>query len=198
MRTPAALIPYVVALAAVTGGLLWHAGDETGRPGQVVEGTAASLGGPFSLTDQYGRHRTDKDYRGRYMLVYFGYTNCPDVCPTTLSVVADAMDKLEGAARQVVPVFITVDPARDTQNALKDYLSAFGPEFVGLSGPDASIAAVAKEYHVFVKTHAPVNGTYAVDHSNTIYLMGPDGKFITSFDETLGPDQLAAAIMKKM
>lgn len=198
MRLPAAFIPYLLVLAAVAAGLLWHAGDLTGRPGQVVEGTAASIGGPFVLTDQYGRLRSDKDFRGRYMLVYFGYTDCPDVCPTTLSVMADAMDKLEGASRQVVPIFITVDPARDTPKAMKDYLSAFGPDFVGLTGPSPSIAAVAKEYRVYVKAHAPENGGYAVDHSNTIYMMGTDGQFIANFDETLGPDGLAAAIVKRM
>lgn len=198
MRMPAALIPYVFALAAVAGGLIWHAGDLTGRPGQAVQGTAASVGGPFELTDQYGHRHLDKDYRGRYMLIYFGYTNCPDVCPTTLSVMADAMDKLEGASRQIVPIFITVDPARDTPKVLKDYLSAFGPDFVGLTGPASSIAAVAKAYRVYVKAHEPVDGSYAVDHSNTIYMMGTDGKFIADFDETLGPDGLAAAIRQRM
>lgn len=197
MRMPAAFIPYLVVLAAVAGGLLWHAGDLTNRQGQTVEGTA-TVGGPFVLTDQYGHRRSDKDFRGRYMLVYFGYTNCPDVCPTTLSVMADAMDKLEGAARQVVPIFITVDPARDTPKVLKDYLSAFGPEFVGLTGSTSRIAAVAKEYRVYVKAHPPENGGYAVDHSNTIYMMGMDGNFIANFDETLGPDGLAKAIMARM
>lgn len=197
MRMPAAFIPYLVALAAMAGGLVWHAGDLTNRQGRAVEGTA-SVGGPFDLTDQYGRRRSDKDFRGRYLLVYFGYTNCPDVCPTTLSVMADVMDKLEGASRQVVPIFITVDPARDTPKVLKDYLSAFGPDFVGLTGSAPSIAAVAKEYRVYVKAHTPENGGYAVDHSNTIYMMGTDGNFIANFDETLGPDGLAAAIVKRM
>ena len=198
IRTPAALIPYVLALATVLGGLLWHAGDLTERPGQVVQGTTASVGGPFALIDQYGHARTEKDYAGRYMLVYFGYTNCPDVCPITLSVMADAMEKLEGAARQVVPIFITVDPARDTPGVMKDYLSSFGSRFIGLTGSPASIAAAAKAYRVTYKAHAPVDGAYAVDHSNAIYLMGPNGKFLASFDDTIGPEELAAAVMKQM
>ena len=197
MRRPAALILIAaLALAAGIGAMVWHAGNVAREPGQVIEGTGSSIGGPFALIDQYGRSRTDKDFRGRYMLVYFGYTNCPDVCPTTLSVMADAMDKLEGAAKEVVPVFITVDPARDTVPVMKQYITAFGPEFVGLTGSAAAIQTAVKEYRVYEKQEKLVNGSYAVDHSNSIYLMGPDGKFIASYDETLGPDALAAAIMK--
>ncbi len=199
MRTPSALIPYIALLAALIAGLLWHLGNQPARFGQTVQSGAATIGGPFSLTDQYGHTRNNRDFAGRYMLVYFGYTNCPDVCPTTLSVIADAMDKLAGGVRkQVVPIFITVDPDRDTPDVLKNYLSAFGPEFVGLTGSKPSIALAAKEYHAYFKRHKPVNGIYAVDHSNVIYLMGPDGKFIANYDETLGPDGLAKALAKQI
>jgi protein SCO1/2 len=198
MRTPQALIPYVVLLAAVVSGLIWNAGDRTARFGAVVQTGEAAIGGPFSLTDQFGRTRSDKDFAGHYMLIYFGYTNCPDICPTTLSVIADALDKMEGASSQIVPIFITVDPARDTPNMLKNYLAAFGPDFVGLTGPMPSIELVTKEYHVYFKAHKPADGMYAVDHSNVIYLMGPNGKFIANFDETLGPDELAKEIEEKI
>ena len=198
MRTPSALIPYIVLLAAVIAGLLWHMGNRPARFGQTVHTGQATIGGPFSLIDQDGHTRNNRDFAGRYMLIYFGYTNCPDVCPTTLSVIADAMEKLGGDARKVVPIFITVDPARDTPKALKSYMAAFGPEFIGLTGPMPSIKLVTKEYRVYFKAHKPVNGMYAVDHSNTIYLMGPDGHFIANYVETMGPDKLAAAIKSEM
>lgn len=198
MRTPHALIPYVALLTAVVAGALWQIGGPPAGPGSVVESGQAAVGGPFSLTDQYGHKRTEKSFAGRYMLIYFGYTNCPDVCPTTLSVIADAMDKLGNASHAVVPIFVTVDPDRDTADALKNYLSAFGPEFVGLTGPMTDIAAMAKEYHAFYKKHETVNGMYAVDHSNVIYLMAPDGHFVANYDDTLGPDGLAAAIAKQL
>jgi len=198
MRTPQALVPYAVLLAAVAAGLLWQMGNNRPGVGQVVETGQAAVGGPFSLTDQYGHKKTDRDFAGRYLLIYFGYTNCPDVCPTTLSVIADAMDKIGNAGKAVVPIFITVDPDRDTPDVLKNYLSSFGPQFIGLTGPMANIAAVAKSYRVTFKKHDAVNGIYTVDHSNVIYLMGPDGHFIANYDETLGPDGLAVAIEKQL
>ncbi len=198
MRRPVIVTLVALAVAVVIGVMMWEGGHIQRQQGQVVEGTASDIGGPFTLTDQYGRTRRDKDFRGRYMLVYFGYTNCPDVCPTTLSVIADALDKMEGAAQQVVPVFITVDPARDTPSVMQKYLLSFGPNFVGLTGSADAIAKVTKEYHVSATAEAPKNGSYAIDHTNAIYLMGPDGKFVTSYTETMGPDKLADAIMKRM
>ena len=156
------------------------------------------IGGPFTLTDQNGNAVRDADFRGRYMLVYFGYTYCPDVCPTTLAVMADALDKLGPQAAKVVPIFITVDPARDSPKVLKDYLAAFGPRFVGLTGPLASVQAAAGEYHVFFRKHAEPGGAYSVDHSSTIYLMGPNGRFITYYDETAGPDGIAKDLEKRL
>jgi protein SCO1/2 len=191
-----ALVALIVLVTGIAAGTLWYVGDQIASDRVSVTSIGhARVGGPFSLTDQNGHTRTDKDFIGHYMLVYFGYTNCPDVCPTTLSVMADAMEKLGGAAHQVVPIFITVDPARDTPRVLKSYLAAFGPEFVGLTGSPSSIAAVAKEYHVYYRVqNATKSGSYAVNHSNVIYLMSPEGKFIANYDETLGPDKLAAAI----
>ncbi len=198
MKKPAAILAIVVVFTALAASLIWLVGDRIGEQGpgfgHTVHTGQASIGGPFSLIDQNGQTKSDKDFAGRYMLVYFGYTNCPDVCPTTLSVIARAMDKLGAQGKQIVPIFITVDPARDTPAVLKHYLGIFGPEFAGLTGPMPSIALVAKEYHVYYKKHEPVNGMYAVDHSNVIYLMGPDGNFIADYDETLGPDGLAKAL----
>ncbi len=147
------LIAIIIVATAIVAGLVWYLGDIAPRMGQTIHTGEAAIGGPFSLTDQYGHTRSDKDFAGRYMLIYFGYTNCPDVCPTTLSVIADAMDKLGGDAKKVVPIFITVDPARDTPKALKSYMAAFGPEFIGLTGPMPSIKLVTKEYRVYFKAH---------------------------------------------
>ena len=197
IRTPLALIPYLIAAVAVAAGLLWHAGDSLSAADRVVSQGEASIGGPFTLTDQDGQVRQAADFRGRFMLVYFGYSYCPDICPTSLAVMADALDKLAGAER-VVPIFVTVDPGRDTPSVLKAYLKAFGPRFVGLTGDAKAIAAAAHAYRVYYKKRPLQGGGYAMDHSSHIYLMGPDGKFIAVYDETLGPDGLAAALQKQL
>jgi len=190
IRTPLALVPYLIALAAVIGGLLSYAGD---RSVGISQG-AAAIGGSFALIDQNGTPRTDRDFRGRYLLIYFGYTFCPDVCPTTLSVMADAMDKLGPLSERVTPVFVTVDPARDTPKVLKTYLKSFGPLFVGLTGNQDAVTKISREYAVYAARQPLQGGGYAMTHSNTIYLMGPNGKFLTHYDEAIGPDALAAKL----
>ena len=111
-------------------------------------GTASFIGGPFTLVDGTGRQITDRDFRGKYMLVYFGYTFCPDVCPTTLNEVAEALDHLGGKADRLQPIFITVDPKRDTPAVVKQYAAAFTPRLIGLTGSDDQISKVAQEYRV--------------------------------------------------
>ncbi len=162
------LLVAVMLLGA--GGFLWLTGA-TGGP---------SIGGPFTLVNDNGKTVTNKEFRGKYMLVYFGYTYCPDVCPTTLNSIAQAMDRLGAKAKQVQPIFITVDPHRDTPPVMKQYVSAFSPSLVGLTGTPAQIAAVAKEYRVYYAKHVtgPGPNDYSMDHSSIIYFMGPDGKFI--------------------
>jgi protein SCO1/2 len=198
IRTPLALIPYLIAAVAVAAGLLWHAGDSLSGANRVVGQGEASIGGPFSLTDQDGQVRQTADFRGRFMLVYFGYSYCPDICPTSLAVMADALDKLGAEAERVVPIFVTVDPGRDTPRVLKAYLKAFGPRFMGLSGDAKAIAAAARAYRVYYQKRSLKGGGYAMDHSSHIYLMGPDGNFIALYDETLGPDGLAQALKKRI
>jgi protein SCO1/2 len=198
-RTPLSYVPWLLAIVAVAGGLIWHEGDMVQGLGGAETSGIADVGGPFVLTDQNGALRRDTDFRGRYLLVYFGYTNCPDVCPTTLGVMADAMDKLGGEKDRIVPVFITTDPARDTPPVLKTYLKSFGPEFVGLTGSDAAIAKAAHEYRVYYAKHPLPGGGYSVDHSGALYLMGPDGKFVTFYDdESLGPDALAKDLKSRI
>ena len=134
-----ALIPYLLLVAALAGGLLWHESETVPGLGKTVITGQATVGGPFRLTDQAGKTVTDADFRGRYKLIYFGYSFCPDVCPTTLGVMAQALEKMGADSARIVPIFITVDPARDTPKVLADYMKAFGPQFVGLTGSDAEI-----------------------------------------------------------
>lgn len=197
IRTPQALIPYLLAAAAVMAGILWQAGENVARLGSVRSQGIATIGGPFSLVDQNGIRRHAEDFRGRYMLVFFGYSYCPDVCPTALASMADALDKIDKGER-VVPVFVTVDPERDLPKVLKAYLKAFGPRFVGLTGDAKSIAAAARAYRVYYKKHPLEGGGYGMDHSSVIYLMGPDGTFIAYYDADIAPDALAAALKSRL
>ena len=198
IRTKIALVPYALMAAAVAAGLLWHAGDMTARLGGNVSVGNAEIGGPFALTDQDGKQRSAADFRGRFMLVYFGYSFCPDVCPTTLAMEQAALAKLGAKAARVAPVFITIDPARDRPAILKTYLASFGKDFVGLTGDAKSIASVTREYHVFTVKRPLAGGNYAMDHSSVLYLMGPDGRFVTYYEDVIGPDGLAKDLEKRL
>jgi protein SCO1/2 len=200
-RNRFALIPFLLLVAALAGALLWREADSVPGMGRVVTSGEIAVGGPFQLVDQDGKKVSDADFRGRFMLIYFGYSFCPDVCPTTLGVMAEALDRMGADGRKIVPVFITVDPARDTPKVLKQYMAAFGPRFVGLTGDDAAIGKVEKAYRVYAKKRplddAKPDGNYAVDHSSVMYLVGPDGKVVTYYDEAISPDDLAADLKKK-
>jgi cytochrome oxidase Cu insertion factor (SCO1/SenC/PrrC family) len=150
------------------------------------------IGGPFALTDQNGTRRTDADFRGKLMLVYFGFTYCPDVCPTDLLQMALAVDKLGQAGKMVQPVFITLDPERDTPEHLKQYMPLFHPRFVGLTGDAIAIGAVARAYRVYYKkVEWDDRSEYTVDHSTFIYLMGRNGEYLGYFPPGTSADQLA-------
>jgi len=141
----------------------------------------ARIGGPFALTDQDGHPVTDRSFAGKYRIMYFGYTYCPDVCPTTAQTIGAAMRALDksdpAVSAKVVPVFVTVDPERDTPAVLKQFVGAFYPRFVGLTGSPAAIAKVGKDYGVYSgKGEKTPNGGYLVNHSNAAYLMDPDNK----------------------
>jgi len=203
-------ILFVVACAAaavaigVISGRLWYGsrGDLSAPSGASIVSGAAAIGGAFELVDQTGETRTDADYRGRYMLVFFGYTHCPDFCPTALQAVADALDALEAAAgaaaaEQVVPIFVTVDPERDTPEALKDYASAFHPRLVALTGSAAQVAQAAKAYRVYY-AKAGEGEDYLMDHSTFTYLMGPDGRYLAHFRHGTPPEEMAERIRSFM
>ena len=158
----------------------------------------ALVGGPFTLTDHTGRRVTDQDFRGRVMMVFFGFTFCPDVCPTALQVMAAALDKIGAKAEQITPVLITVDPERDTPEQMAMYVKSFHPRLVGLTGSPEEIAAVAKAYRVYFKRVADPksSGGYTMDHSAIIYVMGPDGAFRTHFTYTVDADAMAERLTK--
>jgi cytochrome oxidase Cu insertion factor (SCO1/SenC/PrrC family) len=198
LRNKQAWIPYLLLTAALAGGLLWHESETVPGLGRSVITGQADVGGPFRLTDQNGKAVSDADFRGRYMLIYFGYSFCPDVCPTTLSVMAQALDKLGGENRRVTPIFITIDPERDTSQVLGDYMKAFGASFVGLTGSAAAIKDVEKKYHVYAVKKPLEKGSYGMDHSSVLYLMGPDGKMISFYDEAISPDDLAKDLRQKI
>lgn len=148
---------------------------------RVQSSGKALVGGPFTLVDASGKTVTDQDFRGRYMLVFFGFTHCPDICPAELQVMAGAMDQLGDKAKEVVPIFITLDPERDTPEAVGAYVKNFGPNIVGLTGSMDAVAAAAKAYRVsFSKFQDQNSGeNYTIDHSALAYLMGTDGEYIT-------------------
>ena len=198
LRNKQAAIPYLLLIAALAGGLLWHESETVPGLGRSVITGQADVGGPFRLTDQNGKSVSDTDFRGRYMLIYFGYSFCPDVCPTTLSVMAQALDKLGGESRRVTPIFITIDPERDTPPVLGDYMKAFGPNFVGLTGGAAAIKDVEKKYRVYAVKKPLEKGAYGMDHSSVLYLMGPDGRMISFYDEAISPDDLAKDLRQKL
>lgn len=160
------------------------------------------VGGPFTLVDQTGKTVTDKDYQGKYMLIYFGFTFCPDVCPTELQVISGALEQLGDKAAKVQPIFISVDPDRDTPQVLAKYVKQFDPRLVGLTGSAEQIAAVAKAYRVYYEKvkdeHAggakSDDGDYSVDHSSVAYLMGPNGEFLTFFPPGVSPEEMAKKI----
>ena len=181
----------ILALAAGLSAALFFL-----RPpsGPASWGTAL-VGGPFSLVDQAGARVTEKNFRGKYMLVFFGYTYCPDVCPTELQVMMAAVESLGAEGNKIQPIFITVDPERDTPAVMKAYVGNFGPRLSGLTGSAAEIAAVAKAYRVyFAKAGKAETEDYLMDHSSIIYLMGPDGQFVKHFTYTTDAPKLAQAL----
>ena len=160
----------------------------------------AAVGGPFSLVDQTGNRVTDKDFRGRYMLVFFGYTNCPDICPSGLQVMSAALDKLGRRGADIVPILITLDPQHDTPQKLASYIKSFSPRLIALTGTDGDIAATAKAYRVFFQKVPDEQDPshYSIDHSGLFYLMGKDGALLAPIPHTTDVDQFVQGIDKAL
>ena len=180
---------FIVILAGFLIGALGGAAAlivKSGAQGSKVETTGTALiGGPFTLVDQNGKTVTDRDFRGKYTLVFFGFTRCPDVCPAELQVMSAALDALGPKADEVVPIFVTLDPERDTPEAVGAYVKNFRKNFVGLTGSPAEIDKAAKAYRVshqkFEYKGKDGNYGYSIDHSALVYLMDKDGQYLSHF-----------------
>ena len=193
----------VVALVGLAfGGLAALALIPSVREAALPQGAGsvgkAQVGGPFQLIEASGKTVTDADFRGRYMLVYFGYTSCPDVCPAGLQVMAAALDKLGAKADRVTPIFITLDPARDNGPRLGTYVKSFHPRLIGLTGSEDALANVAKAYRVYAKkiVDAKSPADYTLDHSSIIYVMDAKGEFVMHFTHATSADTIAERLGK--
>ncbi|MCS3731237.1 SCO family protein [Bradyrhizobium betae] len=156
----------------------------------------AAIGGPFQLTDQHGKAVTDKNLKGKPTLIFFGYTHCPDVCPTSLFEISEVLRAMGKDADKVNAVFISVDPERDTPATMKDYLSSFDPHLEGLSGDPDAIANVVKSYRVYAKKVPTKDGDYTMDHTALIYLMDRDGRFVSPFNLKRTPEEAATELKR--
>ena len=210
---PGLLIAFIVlAVVAIASAVYFYsrgAGSPPPVPGSTQTGSL-QIGGPFALTAQDGRRVTDRDFRGRHMLVYFGYTHCPDMCPLGLETVTQALDAMPpDLAAKVQPLFVTVDPARDTPEIMREYAAHFHPRLLALTGSEEDVAAMLKAYRVYAgkagdhHRHGSGGGAagsaaagsasadYAVDHSAFTYVMGPDGYYVAHFSHGTGPEEMA-------
>jgi protein SCO1 len=196
-------LPRFALAAVLLGGLvilgagvflgLAHRDSPRGAAGTLL---ASAIGGPFRLVDQNGGAVTDADLKGKWSLVYFGYTHCPDACPTALNDIAVALDELGPKRGAVRPVFITVDPERDTPEVLKAYITAFDTPILALTGTPEEIAQAAKSYRVYYAKHPEAGGDYSMDHTSVIYVMDPQGRFTASFTHESSPEEIAERLKK--
>jgi protein SCO1/2 len=168
----------------------------SGRLSTPVAQQVAAVGGPFRLVDQNGQTVSDQDLKGRPFLVFFGFTHCPDVCPTTLFEVSEILRALGPDAERTRALFITVDPERDTPAMMKDYLSSFDPHLLGLTGDPAAVAAVAKAYRVYYRKVPLDDGGYTMDHTAIVYLMDKSGRFVAPFS-LKRPTEAAVADLRR-
>jgi protein SCO1/2 len=198
------LVPYLLLVAALAGVLLWHQSRNPDEGlGRVISTGSTMVGGDYALTEHTGRKASSTEFRGRYQLIYFGFTMCPDVCPTTLAVMADALDKMGETRKRIVPILITIDPERDTPKVMAQYVKAFGDDFIGFTGSAAEIETVKKLFKVYGAKKAldedkGLSGGYGMDHSSVMYLMGPDGKLVSYYDELIPADKLEAELRAKV
>jgi protein SCO1/2 len=188
----------IVLLGAFMVGLLLFLGAIFAVTGYSPTPHAAGIGGPFQLVDQNSKPFTDQDMKGKPYLVFFGFTHCPDICPTTLFEMSQLMRKLGPDADRAGALFVTVDPGRDTPAIIKDYLASFDPHLRGLTGDQAAIDQAIKDYRVYAKKVPLQNGDYTMDHTAIVYLMDKDGQFVAPFDLQRSPDAEATELRRYM
>lgn len=203
MRLIRIIILSIVAFIIGAGWAFW---DIRNNPGASIDKGSRSvpvagvkIGGPFTLTDHNGKVVTDQDYAGSYKLIYFGFTFCPSICPTELQKMTKAMNALGEQSKAVQPLFITIDPERDTVDVMKDYISLFGSRFVGLTGTTDQIGDVLKSYRVFAqKAQDPSMDEYTMDHSSFIYFMSPEGDLLAIYRVQDSADTIADDIRRRI
>jgi protein SCO1/2 len=183
---------FLAGLAIFLGVILFASHYQGNGPG------ASAIGGPFKLIDDNGKPITDQDMKGKPYLVFFGYTHCPDICPTTLFELSEVMRALGKDADKTSALFISIDPERDTPAAMKDYLSSFDPHLIGATGDAAAIGVAEKEYRVYAKKVPTGNGDYSMDHTALVYLMDKQGRFVAPFRLDRKPEAAAADLRKYM
>lgn len=185
----------LLVFGTVLGVRFWSDANSDGAAGRAL------IGGPFELVDHHGKTVTDADFAGRYMLIYFGYSFCPDICPLSLQTMTAAYDLLPAEQQaKVVPIFITVDPQRDTVEAMADYVGAFHQDLIGLTGTREQVDAAVKAYRVYYAIPIDPAGSddYLVDHSSYYYLMGPDGSYVRHFGHDATAEDIAKGIKEKL
>ena len=190
LRLLAVLAAFVAGAAAIAAVVVFALPSGHTQP--------SAVGGPFRLVDQDGRQRTDADFRGKPFLVFFGFTHCPDICPTALFEMSEVLRRLGPDAANTAVLFISVDPERDTPEKLKEYLSSFHPRIVGLTGSPQEIAEVEKTYRVYAKKIPLDGGGYTMDHSAIVYLMDKDGRFVAPFNLKRTADEAAADLRRHL
>ena len=189
-RIAAVLGAFLAGAAMLVAAMLYVVPGETTKP--------SSVGGPFRLLDHNGRVVTEADFKGRPFLVFFGFTHCPDICPTALFEMSEVLKRLGPDADKTAALFISVDPERDTPEKLKDYVSSFHPRVFGLTGTPAEIEAVTRAYRAYAKKVSLDGGGYTMDHSAIVYLMDKDGRFVAPFNLKRSAEQAAADLKRRL
>ena len=188
-------------IALVIGAAMgWHQAQKgSGKQEALMTVAGVQIGGPFVLTDQNDATVTEKNYEGQYKLMYFGFTSCPAICPTELQKITRVMDALGDGGKNIQPLFVTVDPERDTVDVMKSYLSQFHPRFVGLTGTPEQIAAMLKSYRIYAnKVKTPEMSDYTMDHSSFVYLMGPADELLAIYRTADTAEMMTADIAEKV
>ena len=195
MRPPTFILALGLSLIVTAAAAHRQGGQPAAELANRLSTQRDTIGGPFALIDQHGKRRTDADFRGKLMLVYFGFTQCPDVCPMDLQQIGLALDMLGPPGEAVQPLFITLDPARDTPEQLAAYVPAFHPRLVGLGGSPEAVAQAARGYRIrFKKVATGSAGDYTIAHATAIYLMDRDGKYVTFFPPSTPASRMARLI----